>query len=215
MRNNGLCSRGNFSLHTVRRFPPLASIPLTPIIPAPTRPPGGGVVPVSWSDRYPQLLCFPCLRKNRGVGGMSKQNLLSAAWPISSVSPISAPRKNVGAPTFSRSFLPMPTLDSLSLQLHAHSFIFRITPIRFPSNTFHTLSPKTRVSPLRSHQRFQQSPSFAKKPPLCVPSQRTLRLCGESLFSLLVTRHSLSPPVTSLDTRTSALRVAAACSSGA
>src|SRR5580700_4098569 len=95
--------------------------------------------------------------------------------------------------------LSISTLGSLSFQLLAHSFIFRITRIPYPSNTFRTLSPKTGgYSPLRSYQCFRRSLSFVKKPLLCVPSQRTLRLCGESLFSLLATRHFLPPPFTSL-----------------
>jgi hypothetical protein len=78
-------------------------------------------------DYCPQLFCFTYLRKNRGM----------------------YPSKNVGAPTFSLSFLPIPTLSPLSFQSFAHSFIFRITPIRSSSNSFRTLSPKTGgVSPL-------------------------------------------------------------------
>ncbi len=139
---------------------------------------------------FPQLLCFPYLRKNRGVGGMSKQSsfLPSRLFRL--------PQNNVGAPTFALSFLPIPTLGSLSFQFLVHSFIFRITPIPYPSSIFRTLSPKTRVYPLRSYQCFRRSPSFVKKPLLCVPSQRTLRLCGESLFSLLATRHFLPLPIT-------------------
>jgi len=45
-------------------------------------------------------------------------------------------------------------------------------------------------SRLPSYQCFRRSLSFVKKPLLCVPSQRTLRLCGESLFSFLDTCHS-------------------------
>ena len=55
--------------------------------------------------------------------------------------------KNVGAPTFSLSFLPIPTLDSFSFQSLAHSFIFRITSIRCSSNIFRTLAPKTGGTP--------------------------------------------------------------------
>jgi hypothetical protein len=74
---------------------------------------------------HSQLLCFPYIRKNRGV----------------------YPSKNVGTPTFSRSFLPIPTFASLSYQSFAHSFIFRIAPIRCSSNAFRTLVPKTRGTP--------------------------------------------------------------------
>src|SRR5258708_26035103 len=70
----------------------------------------------------PQLFCFPYLRKNRGVYSS----------------------KNVGAPTFSLSFLPIPPLAFQSL---AHSFIFRSTPIPFLHSAFPTLSPKTRGVP--------------------------------------------------------------------
>src|SRR5580692_11534430 len=35
---------------------------------------GGGVCTGLLVGPLPQLLCFPCLRKNRGVGGMSKQS---------------------------------------------------------------------------------------------------------------------------------------------
>ena len=123
----------------------------------------------------PATLLFPLLTQKRGV----------------------FPRKNVGAPTFALSFLPISTLDSPSFQLLAHSFIFRITRILYPSNTFRTLAPKTGgYSPLRSYQCFRRSLAFVRKPLLCVPSQRTLRLCGESLFSLLATRHFLPLPFT-------------------
>jgi hypothetical protein len=73
----------------------------------------------------PQLFCFPYLRKNRGV----------------------YPSKNVGAPTFSLSFLPIPTLVPLVFQSLAHSFIFRIRPISRPSNIIRTLVPKTGGTP--------------------------------------------------------------------
>ena len=73
----------------------------------------------------PQLFCFPYLRKNRGV----------------------YPSKNVGAPTFSLSFLPISTLGPLAFQSHAHSFIFRIQPISCPSSSFRTLAPKTGGTP--------------------------------------------------------------------
>jgi len=73
----------------------------------------------------PQLFCFPYLRKNRGV----------------------CPSKNVGAPTFSLSFLPIPALVPLAFQSLAHSFIFRIRPISRPSNIIRTLVPKTGGTP--------------------------------------------------------------------
>src|SRR6266403_1939874 len=50
------------------------------------------------------------------------------------------PRKNVGAPTFSLSFLPIPPLPFQSL---AHSFVFRSTPISCLHSAFRTLSQKT------------------------------------------------------------------------
>src|SRR5579859_6207477 len=74
---------------------------------------------------FPQLFCFPYLRKNRGV------------YPL----------QNVGAPTFSLSFHPISTLGPLALQSVAHSFIFRIQPISRPSNIFRTLPPKTGGTP--------------------------------------------------------------------
>jgi len=55
--------------------------------------------------------------------------------------------KNVGAPTFSLSFLPIFTLGPLAFQSFAHSFIFRIQPISHPSNIFRTLVPKTGGTP--------------------------------------------------------------------
>ena len=59
------------------------------------------------------------------------------------------PSKNVGAPTFTLSFLPIRTLVPLFFLSFAHSFIFRITPIRCFSNISRTLAPKTGgVSPL-------------------------------------------------------------------
>src|SRR5258708_38936170 len=73
----------------------------------------------------PQLFCFPYLRQNRGVH----------------------PSKNVGAPTFSLSFLPVPTLGPLAFQSVAHSFIFRIQPIFWPPSIFRTLAPKTGGTP--------------------------------------------------------------------
>jgi hypothetical protein len=73
----------------------------------------------------PQPFCFPYIRKNRGV----------------------YPSKNVGAPTFSLSFLPILALDSLAFQSLAQSFVFRIQPISHPSNIFRTLAPKTGGTP--------------------------------------------------------------------
>ena len=52
-------------------------------------------------------------------------------------------RKNVGAPTYYICFLRIHALAPLAFQSLAHSFIFRITPIRYPSNIFRTLAPKT------------------------------------------------------------------------
>ena len=105
------------------------------------------------------------------------------------------PPKNVGAPTFALSFLPIPTLGSLSFQLLAHSFIFRITRIPYPSSTFRTLCRKTGGTPNSGHTNASAL-SFVKKPLLCVPAQRTLSLCGESLFSLPATSHFLPLPFT-------------------
>jgi hypothetical protein len=76
----------------------------------------------------PQLLCFPYLRKNRGV----------------------YPANNVGAPTFSLSFLPIPTLGSLPFQSFAHSFIFRITRICCIFRSMRTLEQEHGV-PLLVH----------------------------------------------------------------
>src|SRR5260370_810518 len=45
------------------------------------------------------------------------------------------------------SFLPIPTLSSLSLQLPTHSFIFRIISIRCPPSTFPTLCQKPGGTP--------------------------------------------------------------------
>src|ERR1700751_2447434 len=47
---------------------------------------------------------------------------------------------------------PISILDSLYLQLLAHSFIFRITLIRNLSNIFRTLAPKTGGTPIWSNQ---------------------------------------------------------------
>jgi hypothetical protein len=123
------------------------------------------------------------------------------------------PPKNVGAPTFALSFLPIPTLGSLSFQLLAHSFIFRITRIPYPSRTFRTLCRKTGGTPNSGHTNASAL-SFVKKPLLCVPSQRTQRLCGESLF-LLATSFPCHSPFTSVGTQTSPPPAAAACSSDA
>src|SRR5258707_4180606 len=148
-----------------------------------------------------QVLYSGHLRKTGGRGSYQfakKYSTRPSRCPLR-ISAHSAPLRwpsSFPAPIFALSFLPIPTLGSLSLQLLAHSFIFRIISIRCPPTTFRTLLPKTRVYPLRPYQCFRRSPSFVKKPLLCVPSQRTLRLCGESLFSLLATRHSLRRPIT-------------------
>lgn len=71
----------------------------------------------------PQLLSFPYLRKNRGVHTP----------------------KNVGAPTFSLSFLPIPTHGPLAFQSFAHSFIFHITRIRCIFRSMRTLVQKQGV----------------------------------------------------------------------
>src|ERR1700730_5074895 len=54
------------------------------------------------------------------------------------------PSKNVGAPTFALSFLPILTLGALSFQFFAHSFIFHNTSISRLCKRLRTLSEKTR-----------------------------------------------------------------------
>jgi len=68
--------------------------------------------------------------------------LLSATllFPLRTQKQGGYPRKNVGAPTFSLSFLPIPPLPFQSL---AHSFVFRSTPISCLHSAFRTLSQKT------------------------------------------------------------------------
>jgi hypothetical protein len=96
------------------------------------------------------------------------------------------------------------------LSLFSHSPLLDLFPsiactlFHFPYHTYplslqhlpHSLPKNRGYSPLRSYQCFRRSLSFVKKPLLCVPSQRTLRLCGESLFSLPATSHFLPLPFT-------------------
>src|SRR5258708_2083528 len=108
----------------------------------------------------PHLLCFPYLRKNRGVSSS----------------------KNVGAPTFSLSFLPIPPLAFQSL---AHSFIFRSTPISCLHSAFRTHSPKTGgVPPLVRPIAFLYSP---------VRSSLFFLSCRLSTVGCLLLPHS--PPI--------------------
>jgi hypothetical protein len=137
--------------------------PLTPTIPAPTRPPGGGGVPVSWSDRSHNFFVSPAYAK---TGGHS--------------------RKNLRAPAFPRSLPPISALGLLVFQSLAHSFIFRITLIPYPSNTFRTLSPKTRVYPPRSYQSLLQGTGPAKlRPPQKAASTNAKRANETPLPHLL------------------------------
>jgi hypothetical protein len=90
-----------------------------------------------------------------------------------------------GSPSFPRSFSSHLHSRISFFQSLAHSFIFRITPIPYPSSTFRTLCQKTGGVPLWPYQCSRRSPLPIKKPLLWAPPQRTLRLCGESLFSFL------------------------------
>jgi hypothetical protein len=75
------------------------------------------------------------------------------------------PSKNVGAPTFSLSFLPIPNLDTLSFLSFAHSFIFRSTTIPCLPSALRTLSQETGgVSPVWSYQLLP-SGSRMQNPP--------------------------------------------------
>ena len=83
------------------------------------------------------------------------------------------PSKNVGlsrvpsrgAPTFSHSFLTMPTLGPLAFQSVAHSFVFRIPPISRPSYIFRTLASKTGGAPLPGHVWPRADRTRKNRPP--------------------------------------------------
>jgi hypothetical protein len=80
--------------------------------------------------------------------------LHAVAWPTTPLFPLHT-QKQGGATHpkmsarrhFHALLLPEDSLGSLSFQLLAHSFIFRITPISHSSNIFPTLHQKTRVYP--------------------------------------------------------------------
>src|SRR5260221_66614 len=75
---------------------------------------------------FPQLFCFPYLRKNRGCN----------------------PRKMSARRHFLSLISHSPFLGPLVFQSFAHSFIFRITPIPRPSRRLRTLWPKPGGTPL-------------------------------------------------------------------
>src|SRR5258708_6508223 len=116
---------------------------------------------------HPSSPSFRPLTKNRGVGELS---IVPTGIRLAVI------------PSLFSSHLHARIFFFQSL---AHSFIFRITPISYPSSTFRTLFQKTGGVPLWPHQCSRRSPPPIKKPLLSAPPQRTLRLCGESLFSLL------------------------------
>src|SRR6266478_7470221 len=92
------------------------------------------------------------------------------------------PRKNVGAPTFSLSFLPIPPL---AFQSPARSFVFCSTPISCLHSAFRTLSPKTGgVPPLVRPIAFLYSP---------VRSSLFFLSCRLSTVGCLLLLHS--PPI--------------------
>ncbi len=96
--------------------------------------------------------------------------------------PLKMSAKNVGAPTFSLSFLPIPPRAFQSL---AHSFVFRSTPISCLHSAFRTLSPKTGgVPPLVRPIAFLYSP---------VRSSLFLLSCRLSTVGCLLLLHS--PPI--------------------
>jgi len=165
---SGLCegrARGVLSLHTAcpersRRAP--ISVPKTPA------PKSCACLTSKLIENKPASSpLFRSLTKNRGEGELS---IVPTGIPLAVI------------PSLFSSHLHSRISFFQSL---AHSFIFRITPIPYPSSTFRTLCQKPGGTPLWSHQSSRRSPPPIKKPLLCAPPQRTLRLCGESLFSLL------------------------------
>ncbi len=174
----------------MRRFLPLARIPLNSNYSRTYTTPGGTGHTGLQVRPFPQLLCFPYIRKNSGVGGMSKQSSFLPSRLFRPPAKMSARRHFPSL--FSQSPLsllfPFNRLRTLSFSV---SYLSAVLPT--PSALFYQ---KPGCTPLRSYQCFRRSPSFVKKPLLCVPSQRALRLCGESLFSLLATRHFLPLPIT-------------------
>jgi len=142
----------------------------------------------------------------------SSRPLLSRLFPLHTTAPLAIPlfplltqKQGVAPPKKCRRadicslFSPIPPswISFLSITCALFHFPYHTYPLSF-QHLPHSFPKNGGYSPLRSYQCFRRSLSFVKKPLLCVPSQRTLRLCGESLFSLLSTRHFLPLPFTSL-----------------
>src|SRR5882757_9383721 len=89
------------------------------------------------------------------------------------------------SPSFPRSFPPISTLASLFFN-HLRTLSFSVSHLYPIPTALSALFAKNQgVYPLRSYNSSRRSPPPIKKPLLCAPPQRTLRLCGESLFSFL------------------------------
>src|SRR5580704_1579854 len=161
----------------------------------------------------------------------SSRPFLSRLFPLHTTAPLAIPlfplltqKQGVAPPKKCRRadicslFSPIPPSWISFLQLLAHSFIFRITPIPYPSNTFRTLCRKTGGTPHSGHTNASDGPCLSLRnlfsafrlSVLCVSA-----VSPSSLYSPPATSFPCHSPFTSAGTKTSRRPEAAACSSDA